>query len=292
MTLPTVRSSATVAGNTNGSANTITRASGVLDTDYVILIPTAGAGTNPSAAPSGFSTIVADTVTQGGRVAAYGKVVGSDTTWSLTYPTAPTSGNNIRITVIYVIGSAAAGVVSSAVAPTVAATTLTVPSVTTTGPDRLVIFYAMNKASGSAFASTVSVSGATTAIAGSNFPASTFNPATAFATKDMPTAGATGTATFTWDLSTINQGGFAIALTPSQVALTLSGVLSPPSADVGVSRTLTLTAAGGNGNPITYGPVDWGDGTTTAAQSSNVFTKTPSTAGLGRTWSASASQSA
>lgn len=292
MTLPTVRSSATVNGNTNGSANTITRAGGVLDTDYVILIPTAGAGSNASAAPSGFDTLIADTVTQGGRVAAYGKIVGADTSWSLTYPTAPTSGNNIRITVIYVIKGAGAGVVSSAVAPTVASTALTVPSVTTTGPDRLVIFYGMNKASGSAFPTTVAVSGATTTVAGSNFPGSTFNPATAFATKDMPTADATGAATFTWDFSTINQGGFALAVTPSDVALTLSGVLTPPSADVGVSRTLTLTAAGGNGNTITYGPVDWGDGTTSPAQSSNVFTKTPSTAGLGRTWSASASQSA
>lgn len=292
MTMPSVRSSATVAGNTNGSANTITRAGGVLDTDYVLIIPTAGAGSNASAAPAGFDTVIADTVTQGARVACYGKVVGSDTSWSLTYPTAPGSGNNIRITVIYLIKAAGVGAKSAAIAPSVAATSLAVPSVTTTGPDQLVLFYAMNKASSTAWATTVSVAGGST-ISASNFPGNTFNPATTFATLAETNPTATGVQTFTWDLSTINQGGFAIAVLPSEVALTLSGVMTPPSADVGVARTLTLTAAGGNGTTITYGPVDWGDGlTASAAQSSNVFTRTPTTAQIGRTWTASATQSA
>jgi hypothetical protein len=46
------------------------------------------------------------------------------------------------------------------------------------------------------------------------------------------------------------------------VAPTVSAVLSPPSAQSGAVRTLTMTISNGNGNPVTWGPVSWGDGTT------------------------------
>lgn len=91
------------------------------------------------------------------------------------------------------------------------------------------------------------------------------------------------------------------------VSATVTGVITPASADPGVERTLTLTMYNGNGQPITWGSdggantggIDWGDGkakdapvTTAAGVNSKTFKRTPTASGLGRGWSAPWSQAA
>lgn len=101
---------------------------------------------------------------------------------------------------------------------------------------------------------------------------------------------------FRWDAAATDllpAGGSS----PLAVTGVMSGTGNPPSAAVNAQRTLTLTATGGNGSPITFGPVNWGDGlaadaavTPAAGVNTATFTRTPATAGLGKTWSAPWSQ--
>lgn len=99
---------------------------------------------------------------------------------------------------------------------------------------------------------------------------------------------------FRWDPSAVNLLTVSSALAVNGV---MSGTGTPPSAAAGVQRTLTLTASGGNGNPITFGPVDWGDGLTSdaavtqpAGTNTATFTRTPTTAGTSKVWTAPWSQ--
>jgi hypothetical protein len=69
-------------------------------------------------------------------------------------------------------------------------------------------------------------------------------------------------------------GWYAGATNP----LTASAVVSPTSGTVPFVVTCTATAAGGSGTSKTYA-FNWGDGSTTAAQSSNVATHTYATPG-------------
>lgn len=296
MTLPTIRTSAIVVGGSNGAIPAITRPAGVLDADYMLVIASAGAGSNASAAPTGFTTVVADTVIQGARLAVYGRLMGADTSITLTYPTAATSGNNIRVAALWLTKAAGVGVKGSVFSSATASATLPIPGITTDGPDQLALVIATSKASSTAFPTTASIAGGAT-VGYSNFPGSTFNPATVVGVLPQPNPGATNQQIVTWDFSTVNQGGVIIAILPSEVALSLAGVVTPPSADIGVQRTITLTAAGGNGSAITFGPVDWGDGNANSAAQVKAtgvltadFVRTPTVAGLGKTWIASATQ--
>jgi hypothetical protein len=78
--------------------------------------------------------------------------------------------------------------------------------------------------------------------------------------------------------------GFAIGsgdyLARHDVAANLTATVSvsPSSGPVGTVVNATVTATGGNGNPISYS-VNWGDGQTTGPQSSNTFSHTYSSAG-------------
>lgn len=95
---------------------------------------------------------------------------------------------------------------------------------------------------------------------------------------------------FRWDPA-------ATDIISAAAALAVTGAVTPNTAVTGVQRTLTLTATGGNGNPITFGPVDWGDGLTAdsavtqgAGVNTAIFTRIPTTAGASKTWSAPWSQ--
>lgn len=89
------------------------------------------------------------------------------------------------------------------------------------------------------------------------------------------------------DAFAIGSGDMLVRADVASVALSLSGAITPADKTIGTPLTLTLTAAGGNGNTLSYSCV-W-DGTSMGPQSSNVFTHTDSAAGT-KNWSATASQ--
>lgn len=84
---------------------------------------------------------------------------------------------------------------------------------------------------------------------------------------------------FTFDEIVVTDVGAEVGA-PSQ-ALSASVVLSPPTASAPFTLTATITALGGTG-AYTYAVTDWGDGSSSASQSSNVFTKSiPAGSSLG-----------
>lgn len=76
---------------------------------------------------------------------------------------------------------------------------------------------------------------------------------------------------FTYDEIVVTNVGAEIGM--PVLALSASAVVSPTSVPQGNVLTLTITATGGSWS-YTYAVTDWGDGTTSASQSSNVFSKT------------------
>lgn len=87
-------------------------------------------------------------------------------------------------------------------------------------------------------------------------------------------AALTGTlGSFTMDeLVLTNVGTVEVGPPTPLVSLTASAVVSPSSGAPPFTLTLTITATGGSGTYL-YEVDDWGDGSTSAQQSSNVFTK-------------------
>lgn len=79
--------------------------------------------------------------------------------------------------------------------------------------------------------------------------------------------------------------GSASPLGPIDVTLASQLALSPSSGVIPALTTATITATGGTGSPLVYA-MDWGDGNTSAAQSSNTFTHTYAAAG---SWAAQSS---
>lgn len=115
-------------------------------------------------------------------------------------------------------------------------------------------------------------------------------------TQVLTSAGTTGVKTGTRATTTALGLGYAITL-KAAVVTSVTGAVTPLSADIGVARTLTLTLTNGNGNAVTWGPVDWGDGltadsavTTGAGVTTKTFTRTPASGGLNKTWTAPWSQ--
>jgi hypothetical protein len=266
MALPTIRNvtAPAVSGTGAGQPPAIPRPAGVLNTDVVVLICSAGAGSNASAAPAGFATWQADGIIQGARLAVYAKVVGADTSWTVTYPTAPTSGNNVRVLPLFLAGAAGMDAKGALTAPAAASTALVLPGPTTAGPDRLALVIGTNKAGSTAWATSVQYSGGATP-AVSEFPGTAFNPAIAVGVLSRPAAGPVPSQTMTWDFSTINQGGVVIAVSPTSVALSSTTSVTPESGTAPLTVSSTISAAGGTGTPYTY-HWSWGDGTTTGPQ--------------------------
>ena len=297
MTLGLYRNAAGSQGGstTPQAAITVPRTGGsaVQDTDYCILIVVAGDGTNPSAAPDGtWSTIKANSSfnSGGSRYAVFGKIIGSATTITPSWPTAPASGNNTAHLALFYSGVAGAEAVGTAGTPSVASTATSAPSTTTLGPDRVALAVAIMKGGSGGFASSVSWSGGFTPRA-SQLANGNFYPSIAVAAGDIAAAGATAEQTATWNFSTLNQIGVQLALVPSVVALSATASVAPTSGSGPLDVTLTVTATGGNGNPKTYS-VDWGDGSSSPSQSSNVFTHTYAAVGAEtvRNWIAFVSQ--
>lgn len=74
----------------------------------------------------------------------------------------------------------------------------------------------------------------------------------------------------------------AYPITPAAGVSVSASAVTPATADTGVQRSVTLSITNGNGNAVTWGPVDWGDGstpdaavTTAAGVTSRTFTHTP-----------------
>lgn len=84
-----------------------------------------------------------------------------------------------------------------------------------------------------------------------------------------------GTVGPTWSLSpTATAGVITAAFAPSSVPLTVDSVVATPSSGTApLSVSAVVTASGGTGTAKTYA-ADWGDGSTTAAQSSATMTHT------------------
>lgn len=83
----------------------------------------------------------------------------------------------------------------------------------------------------------------------------------------------TGTlGSFTYDEIVITDTAAEVGPPVSTNPLTATAVASPASSAPPYTLTLTITASGGTG-AYTYAVNDWGDGTTSGSQSSNVFTK-------------------
>lgn len=76
---------------------------------------------------------------------------------------------------------------------------------------------------------------------------------------------------FTYDEMVVTNVGAEIG--PPALALSASAAVSPTSVAQGAVLTLTITAIGGTYS-YTYAVTNWGDGTSSPSQSSNVFTKT------------------
>jgi hypothetical protein len=78
---------------------------------------------------------------------------------------------------------------------------------------------------------------------------------------------------------------------PATSGATVTGGVTPQTATTGVARTATFNMVNSSGSAVTWGPFDWGDGTTspavtTAAGVTTVsFTRTPTSAGVGRGFS-------
>lgn len=87
----------------------------------------------------------------------------------------------------------------------------------------------------------------------------------------------TGTMDSIFDDFRANLGSSA-ALGPVDLTLSSTLALSPTSGTVPYTLTATVSYTGGTGTPVTYS-MDWGDGTTSAAQSSNIFTHSVTVAG-------------
>lgn len=261
------------ASTTPQAAITIptTGTNAVVPTDTCLLICLGG---TDSAAPDGtWTTVKANTVINAGasRCGIYRKVIGSDTTITPAWPTAPASGNNTAHLALFFTGVNGTEAVGSATSPSGTASAATVCTGTTTqGADRMVLAIALSKGASGGFPSSVSWSGGFTGIA-SQMATGTFFPSIAVAKLDKPTQGGTTDQTATWDYSTLNQLGLQLAMVPSVVGLTIAADVTPASGGGPLDVTLTLTSTGGNGNAKTYS-VDWGDGTTSPGQTSNVFT--------------------
>jgi hypothetical protein len=249
----------------------------VLDTDYALVLCAAGAGSNASTAPVGYTTVQADTVIGSNRFAAYGAIIGSATTITLSYPSAPGTGNNTAVLVAFFAGTTGAGVTSTLTAPSVAGFTAPCLGLTTPGPDRLVLAIGYNKGTGSGFPSVASFA-PTATLTAARYASANFYPSIAIGSFNQSAAATTADQTVTWDFSTVSQAGMQIALTPSVVDLSASVALSPTNGDIGYTVGATVTAAGGTGTPKTYA-FNWGCGHTTPAQSSNVASHLTHTAG-------------
>jgi hypothetical protein len=256
----------------------------VVSTDFCFLPVMAGGGTNASAVPTsgtGWSASKSDaTINAGGaRYAIYSKVIGADTTIVPDWPTAPGSGNNTAHLGVFFSGVSGIETMGSQGVPGAASLITTCPSITTSGVDRVAVAVAFNKGGSGGFPASASWSSGWTEIA-NQVASTTFFPSISVAYKDMAAAGATGDAICTWDYSTLNQVGIQFALTPAGLPLTISSVSVTPSSGAGpLAVTLTIIPSGGNGNPITYSIDDWGDGATSAGQSSNTFAHTYASVG-------------
>lgn len=76
----------------------------------------------------------------------------------------------------------------------------------------------------------------------------------------------------TFDEIVVNNDSTEIGPPASQLPLTGSVVLSPSTGAPPVTITATFSASGGTGS-YTFAVIDWGDGSSSPSQSSNVFTK-------------------
>ena len=263
------------AGATPQAAITVPRTGGsaVQDTDYCVLTVMAGGGTGAAAAPDGtWTTLKADTTINAGgaRYAIYGKIIGSATTITPSWPSAPTSGNNTAHFAIFFSGVSGAESVGLQTVPGAASTATICDEITTTGPDRIVLAIAFNKGGSGGFPSSVAWSGGFTP-RGSQLATGNFYPSISIASLDKPTAGGTTDQTATWNFSTLNQVGIQLALIPSVAGLLATLSVSPTGGPVPTTVTATVSTTGGNGNPKTYSMV-WGDGSSSGVQSSPIFT--------------------
>lgn len=226
----------------NGQGLTITTPGTVQVGDWGFVGTMAGGGSNASAAPAGWSTLVADTQINTGaaRLAIYGRQFqAGDANPTVGYPTAPASGNNISAFGIWYSGVTAVNV--GTLGTGAAALTRDCPSLTTGGASREVLCISGSKGSGSGFPSSLSF-GPDATFRGARYATANFYPSIGGGDFTKATAGATNIQTATWNFSTANSFGIQLELVgvASNVAPTAN---AGPDQTVDSFATVTLTGA-------------------------------------------------
>lgn len=294
MTAPSIIATASVQGGSStpgaaitipasGTAGGVVVGGAVQATDFGYLLVSGGGGSGAPAAPSDANgtwvTVAGPFVTTSGnmRFAVYRRAINGSATVAPSWPSAPASGNNTAATLVVVRGAAGEeGVLAPTPQPGTASGVITIGNVTTTGPDRLVMYFTALQGNSGGFASTITWAGATKVV--DRIASGTFYPSQSIAVESMPSAGQADGAVATYNYAVTGQMGVALAITPSVVALSVVLNAVPSDGVKPLAVAFTAAPSGGNGNPITYS-MTYGDGGSSPSQSSPSFSHTYANAG-------------
>jgi hypothetical protein len=229
---PTFRDSSDVQGGSTVTALTPTTPATVQVGDMGFVVVVAGGGSGASDPPAGWSTLIASTLlgTGGGRFAIYYRAYqAGDADPTISWPSAPTSGNNTCALAFWYegVGSVTAGSVSTS---TTASTDWTAPSLTTGANHHTVISLSGEKGGGSGWGSIASWS-PDAVMRATRYGTGNFYPSVVLGDLTMPTAGSTNAQTATWNYSTNNAFALQIDLAPVGVDAVVNGVAGTATAD-------------------------------------------------------------